>query len=73
MSGIVYAKQSCITHLPGGVPVRLREGDLWDADDPVVKTHPNLFSDEPTRINRTTRTPVVEQATAAPGEKRRRR
>lgn len=50
--------------------VYVREGDLWDADDPVVASHPDWFevAPEPKRAARPE--PPVEQATAAPGEKR---
>ena len=44
----------------------VREGELWPADDPVVVAHPAWF--EPVRVGRAA--PVVEQATAAPGEQR---
>jgi len=38
--------------------VPLRRGDAWDSDDPLVRERPDLFEHP------------VEQATAAPGEKR---
>lgn len=41
-----------------GVVHALREGDAYDADDPIVRERPDLFG-----------TPV-EEATAAPGAKR---
>lgn len=40
----------------------VREGDIVSSDDPVVRKHAALF--EPITV------PVVEQATAAPGERR---
>lgn len=40
----------------------------WDANDPLVKRFPALFSKQPTTV--ATSAPVVEQATRAPGEKR---
>lgn len=48
--------------------VRLFEGDVWRADDPFVKAHPRFFSSVPVRVHSVAG--VVEQATAAPGEKR---
>lgn len=59
---------------PGGMPLIVQEGEAWDADDPLVLAHPELFSDEPLRVQTShgRRDRVVEQATAAPGEKRRR-
>ena len=51
--------------------VQLHQGDLWIADDPVVKAHPDWFSDDLSGVaNRTTIAPVVETATADPGERR---
>lgn len=48
----------------------LKAGDIWAADDPIVRKHPDWFTDDPTRwLNRTT-APPVESATAAPGEGR---
>ena len=44
-------------------------GERWAADDPVVKRHPGNFGppgDDDIRRS----VPVVEAATAAPGEKR---
>lgn len=40
----------------------VREGDIVSSDDPVVRKHAALF--EPIVA------PIVEQATAAPGERR---
>lgn len=40
----------------------VREGDIVSSDDPVVRKNATLF--EPISV------PVVEQATAAPGERR---
>ena len=54
---------------------RLKVGDAWYADHPVVQTHSDLFADDPTEILprgwvSRVEEPVVEQATKAPGEKR---
>lgn len=49
-----------------GATVYLREGDAWQADDPLVKARPELFAEEPREARRN----PVEQATAAPGETR---
>jgi len=54
-------------------PVRLVAGEAWDADDPFVRAHPDLFTDAPLTVRRTVPARVerpVEQATRAPGEKR---
>lgn len=52
-----------------GEVITVREGEAWDARDPFVRRHPELFSGEPTARVRRTR-PYVEQATANPGELR---
>jgi hypothetical protein len=64
MAGIVYPKTT------GWVSetVFIVEGEPWDADDPFVAKHPEHFSDDPGRSLRGSGR--VEQATAAPGEKR---
>lgn len=55
--------------------LQIVEGEAWRADDPVVKSHPDWFGDTP-KVVRTTlprhlqAERPVEQATAAPGEKR---
>lgn len=58
-----------------GPTVQLIEGEAWDADDPIVQSHPDWFSPEPAVVRGTVprkaaEAPVVEQATAAPGERR---
>lgn len=68
--GIVYALRTCSARGPAGSTIRVREGEAWAADDPFVALHPDLFAEQPDRVRRTA---PVEQATAAPGEKRRRR
>ena len=50
--------------------VIIREGEAWASDDPFVERHPDYFTAEPPRLRRTVA--PVEQATAAPGERRRR-
>lgn len=76
---LVFANTTTTITTPGGVHVLIRWGEHWPASDPVVKSHPNLFTDDPTPglrisapIEETNGTPgkPVEQATAAPGEKR---
>lgn len=68
MPGIVYATQT--VHLIGR-GILVVAGEPWDASDPLVKERPDLFTDTPGAV-RTTRTDSgqVEQATAAPGERR---
>lgn len=66
---LVYAVATCGSETADGLTVNLTRGDCWAADDPFVKAHPGLFSDEAIP-RRTTAAPVIEQATAAPGERR---
>lgn len=58
-----------------GLPFRLHRGEVWDADDPLVGEHPGMFSSQPViaRVSRGQGWEIVEQATAAPGERRRTR
>lgn len=68
----VYATANCGTTTGDGLSVNLREGDVWAADDPLVKLRPGLFSETPPAPfpRRTVAAPVVEQATRNPGERR---
>jgi len=54
----VRARQTCIISPLGQTPFTIREGDTYDSDDPIVEEFKWVFAD------------TVEQATAAPGEKR---
>jgi hypothetical protein len=72
---VVYAKATVHAGAPGGTAGLVQKGSHWPADDPVVKANPDLFtadaryglhfSVEPSGYDA-----PVEQATAAPGEKR---
>lgn len=69
MASVVYASAE------GWVSptVFIHKGEIWAADDPVVKAHPAWFTDDPERFTKRTvhpDAPAVEQATRAPGEKR---
>jgi hypothetical protein len=61
---------------PDGTRVWVHIGQHWPADDPVVKKYPGLFADDPavgltfSVTPRPDAPPPVEQATAAPGERR---
>ena len=70
MADHVFAASTCAIRHADQV-IRLRIGETWAANDPVVKAHPELFSALPETVKRST--PEVETATAAPGEKRGRR
>jgi hypothetical protein len=65
---VLFAARTVAIGSPAGV-LTVQEGDPWAADDPLVKAHPDLFVEECSRPKRTVR-PVVEQATAAPGQLR---
>lgn len=68
MARHVVAAATCVTATPDGQRIRLTEGVVWSADDPIVISRPELFRalDEDTKPRR-----QVEQATAAPGEVKR--
>lgn len=56
----------------GGHNIVVREGGYWRAEDPVVVAYPSLFTED-VRYNLNSSEPLdapVEQASAAPGEKR---
>lgn len=72
MAGIVVAIVNSMVASGGRQPTVIRKGEAWDADSPVVKAHPDLFSTDPSRARGTERRPV-EQSTRAPGEKSRAR
>jgi hypothetical protein len=55
----VWAKESgVLMHPTDGWPTPVRKGQLFDADDVLVVAHRHFFEGD------------VEQATAAPGERR---
>lgn len=66
----VTAKESFSTDIDG-VPVTVSAGTLWEDDAEVVSRYPDKFEapEAPDRIA-SSQSPDVEQATAAPGEKR---
>jgi len=57
-------------------PTSVQKGTAWHADHPLVLAHPDMFADDPPEVlprgwkPEKVVEPVVEQATAAPGEKR---
>ena len=55
-------------------PTTVPRGSAWHAEHPLVVANPNVFGDEPPDVLprgwKPEREPVVEQATAGPGEKR---
>lgn len=70
MASIVVAQETVhVSH--AGQRWRITRGDAWDATDPLVKAFPDLFASDARVVHRSER--GVEQATAAPGEKRKTR
>ncbi len=67
MSKYVFARADEIV-LVNAVEVQLVAGRAYAADDPAVKVYPHLFAASP--VVYSSDGAVVEQATAAPGEKR---
>ena len=53
-------------------PTSVQKGSAWHADHPLVVSNPGLFSDDPPEVlpRGWKPVPVVEQASAAPGELR---
>jgi hypothetical protein len=76
---VVFATTTAtVTHPDGGTGFVVRKGSHWPAGDPVVAAHPDMFSDDPRYGMNYSREPAgwdapVEQATAAPGERRQTR
>lgn len=71
MADDLYVVAESFTLEVGGTPVAYRKGEIVDPDDPIVRTHRALL--EPFRYpHPVRRAAAVEQATAAPGERRRR-
>lgn len=71
----VIARDTAAVREPGSkYPTTVRAGSFWWADCPMVREHPDLFTDAPPESEILPRnwkpSYVVEQATAAPGEKR---
>lgn len=75
MSDYVFARDTVAVRI-NSCPVPVTLGAAFHKDDPVVKIHPELFQSDPVIVNRTpgfeipVNAPEVEQATAAPGERR---
>jgi hypothetical protein len=75
---VVYATTTAPVQLPSGISGVIQKGSHWPADDPVVRAHPEYFSDDARFGLNYSEEPEgydapVETATAAPGEKRQAR
>ena len=68
---IVFAKSTMSIGGAHGAIYDLEGGRAYSADHPAVVARPELFSDTPTFAMTARGFEVVEQATSAPGEKRR--
>ena len=68
----VYAVTTAILSTPEGGQVRVFAGTHWPAEDPLVRSHPDIFSDDPRYGLSYTAEPAaeVEEATANPGQRR---
>lgn len=72
----VFAKADFPVTDENGGRAQVWKGSHWPADDPVVQRYPDRFSRDPRYGMQYTRQPAgydeppVEQATAAPGERR---
>ena len=73
---IVYPVNDATLTLANGAQATVRRGQHWSAADPVVREKPDAFTTDP-RYGLAFSTPPaemadppVEQATAAPGERR---
>lgn len=62
----VRPREACTFDHDGDAVVLNPNVDIYNADDPVVRARPHLF--KPVEASR--QRPEVEQATAAPGERR---
>lgn len=71
MADILIAKQSFVGEV-AGQHLDVRMGDLFEADHPAVAKWPDLFTPPALRFPVVRKAARVEQATAAPGEKRAR-
>ncbi len=67
----VFALDTCSLREPGSkYPTTIHKGTAWYADSPLVVLYPDMFSTKPTEVFPRGWVSPVEQATAAPGEKR---
>ena len=60
---VYSANEGLVANNVTGGSVMMRHGDVWYADDPFVKSRPDLFSATPTKVYGTV--PRVEDPLAA--------
>ena len=71
MPKYVFALDTFSAREPGSkYPTTVHKGTAWYADSPMVASHPDMFASKPTEVFPRGWVSPVEQATAAPGEKR---
>lgn len=75
MIDVVFAMGTDHVNLPNGGRVRVQKGTHWPADDPAVRSRPELFSPDPRWGMWYSKEPdgydaPIEMATNNPGEKR---
>lgn len=69
----VYALAETLVRV-NSIGVHLHTGEVWNNDDPVVQTYPDLFGDTPPVVRKYPGwVPPVEKMTAEPGERRQTR
>jgi hypothetical protein len=68
---VVYATTTTSVTNAHGVIYRINGGEAWDADDPIVQQHPDLFARHPVKARTSQGWADIETMTAKPGEKRR--
>ena len=67
----VFALDTFSAREPGSkYPTTVHKGTAWYADSPLVTSHPDMFAAKPPEVFPRNWVSPVEQATAAPGEKR---
>ena len=68
---LLVAITSGVTAMPDSLSLVVRQGDTFWSDHPAVKRNPDWFAPfTPTHETPGSTEPRIEQATAAPGEKR---
>lgn len=78
MDHVFATETRLLSHPRTGQTVPINLGEHWPADDPVVRAYPQFFTDDARYGLSSSRPlggdgyPVVESATAAPGERRSR-
>jgi hypothetical protein len=71
-AGRVFAAREPLSATVDGVPIYLDKGDLVDENDPVRTGREDMFEPFVPTVRKYDRPNEIEQATAAPGEKRNR-